>query len=428
MTGQRRLIDDCFIHDKDRLRHAEVLKILSERVTPIADIEQVQLADAADRILAETVTAPRNIPDFTNAAVDGYAFAASSLTAGETPLEIALRIQAGTKIEGRLAAGQAARIFTGAAMPDGSDTCIMQEDAQVDGNNVIIPAGVKPGINVRAAGEDVKAGEAVVSAGSRLRPQELAAIASTGTPKVATYKPLAIALISTGDEIIRPGNDIAKGQVYDSNHHMLRGLLASTGANVTDLGILPDDAGVVEDAIRKASEAFDVIITTGGASRGEADYIVETIEKLGSLHAWQIAIKPGRPLAFGQIGDTVFLGLPGNPVAVFVCFLLYAIPLFTRLQGGNWPTPQHFPLPSDFDMPRLKADRREFWRGWVENTDNGPVLKKFTRDGSGLISGLTQATGLIEVAEDVTSVRKGDILNFIPFTEFGLPVTALDKP
>ena len=338
-----------------------------------------------------------------------------------TTLKTTMRIQAGVALKGALKPGEAARIFTGAVMPEGTDTCIMQEDARTDGDNVVIPAGVKQGINVRAAGEDVKQGSQVVSAGTRLRPQELAAIASTGTAQIETFKPLKMALVSTGDEIIRPGAEIARDQVYDSNQSLLTGLIATTGAQVTDLGVLPDDRTTVETAIRDAAHDFDVIITTGGASRGEADYIVETIERLGSLHAWQIAIKPGRPLAFGQIGDTVFLGLPGNPVAVFVCFLLYAVPMFARLQGATWRKPQRYPLPAGFAMPKLKADRREFWRGWVETGPDGPVLRKFPRDGSGLISGLTQATGLIEVAEDVTSVGEGDTLDFIPFTEFGLP-------
>ena len=421
MNRPRRLIDDCFVHDKDRLRHAAVLKILAERLTPVADIETIELTQANGRVLAQSITAPRDIPDFTNAAVDGYAFAASSLQEGETTLKVTRRIQAGAAITDTLPSGEAARIFTGAAMPDGADTCIMQEDTQVDGNNVVIPQGVRRGINVRAAGEDLRQGDDVVAAGLRLRPQELAAVASTGAPSIQAYKPLTVALISTGDEIIRPGETIVNGQVYDSNQSLLTGLLETTGAEVTDLGVLPDDHAHIETTIREASKRFDVIMTTGGASRGEADYIVETIQQLGSLHAWQIAIKPGRPLAFGQIGDTVFLGLPGNPVAVFVCFLLYAIPVFARLQGANWREPQRYPLPAGFDMPKLKADRREFWRGWVENTADGPVLRKFSRDGSGLISGLTQATGLIEVAEEVTSVTEGEILNFIPFTEFGLP-------
>ncbi len=420
MTAARRLIDDCFLHDKDRLRHDDVLALLRARVSRVVDSEAVGLGDAAGRVLAAPVAAPRDVPAFTNAAVDGYAFAASSLGAGETALQVSARIQAGAADTGHLGRGQAARIFTGAPMPQGADTCIMQEDAQVDGTTLTVPAGVKPGINVRAAGEDVKAGDAVVSSGVRLQPQHLAAIASTGTASIEVFQALRVAVVSTGDEIVRPGTPLESGEVFDANHFLLSGLLKSTGAQMTDLGILPDDRSVVRQAIESAARDHHVILTTGGASRGEADYMIETIQALGSLHAWQLAIKPGRPMAFGQVGDTVFLGLPGNPVAAFVCFLLYVQPVLAALQGADWHPPQRFPVAAGFDIARKKPDRREFQRGWIEGSGVQSVLCKFPRDGSGLISGLTQATGLIEIAEDTIQVRSGDILNFIPFSEFGL--------
>ncbi len=420
MSTQRRLIDDCFLHDKDRLRHDDVLALLNERLGAVAGIETVGLGAAQGRVLAAPVLAARDIPDFSNAAVDGYAFAAASLGDGETVLEVTQRIQAGVHDGALLAAGQAARIFTGAVIPPGADTCIMQEDALASGDTVTVPAGVKPGINVRAAGEDVRAGDVLVAPGVRLRPQELAAIASSGLDRVSVFASLRVAVFSTGDEVIRPGVPLHEGQVYDANHYLLRGLLQSSGAVMTDLGILSDTAASVRRAIGEAAGAHDVIITTGGASRGEADHVVETIQALGSLHAWQLAIKPGRPLAFGQIGDTVFLGLPGNPVAAFVCYLLYVQPVLARLQGADWAPPQRYRVPAGFAIGRKKPDRREFLRGWVENTDTGPVLRKFARDGSGLISGLTQARGLIEIPEEVTSLAVGGAVNFIPFTEFGL--------
>ena len=232
--------------------------------------------------------------------------------------------------------------------------------------------------------------------------------------------PLKVALISTGDEIVRPGNVLGDGQVYDSNHHLLRGLLQTVGAEPVDYGVIADRREAVEAAVTRAATECDVILTTGGASRGEADFIVETIQKLGSLHAWQLAVKPGRPLAMGQVGDCVFFGLPGNPVAAFVTFLLYAQPMFARLQGAGWQPPQRYPLPAGFAIPKKKTDRREFWRGWIDNTTDGPVLRKFDRDGSGLISGLREATGLIEVVEAVSAVAEGDLLNFVPFSEFGI--------
>jgi molybdopterin molybdotransferase len=417
----RKLLDDCFLHDKDRLRHDDAVALILERLSPVAAVESVPIVDAHGRVLAQAVVSPRNIPAFNNAAVDGYAFAGRDLRPdAEARLNVVMRIAAGHSPDGVLKPGQAARIFTGAVMPEGADTCVMQEDTTLDGNAVVIPKGLKPGANTRKAGEDVKAGEVMLQPGERLRPQDIAAIASTGSDTVQVFEPLKVALISTGDEIVRPGNPLGDGQVYDSNHHLLRGLLATAGAHATDYGVIADRREDVEAAVGRAAKECNVILTTGGASRGEADFIVETIQKLGSLHAWQLAVKPGRPLAMGQVGDCVFFGLPGNPVAAFVTFLLYAQPMFARLQGASWQPPQRYPLPAGFVIPKKKTDRREFWRGWIENTVAGPVLRKFERDGSGLISGLRQATGLIEVPEEASSVAEGDLLGFIPFSEFGI--------
>lgn len=416
----RKLLDDCFLHDRDRLRHDDAIALIGERLSPVAEPESVALADAHGRILAEGIFAPRNVPDFTNAAVDGYAFAHASLRTGETRLRVTQRVAAGPRAGERLKPGEAARIFTGAALPEGADTCIMQEDVPVHGDSVIIPAGVMRGINTRKAGEDLKAGDAAAAEGMRLRPQDVAAIASTGRELIACRRRLRVALISTGDEIVRPGRPLAPGQVYDANHHLLTGLLAAADAESIDLGIIADDEGAVRSAIARAAQDCDVILSTGGASRGEADHIVGAIQSLGTLHAWQLAVKPGRPLAMGQIADTVFFGLPGNPVAAFVTFLLYVQPMLARLQGARWQPPRRYAIPAGFGMAKKKPDRREFWRGWIEIDSGRPVLQKFARDGSGLISGLTKAEGLIEVLEETTAVAEGDLLNYIPFSEFGL--------
>ena len=420
MTANRRLLDDCFLHDRDRLRHDEAVALILERLSPVTEPEEVAVGDALGRILAEPVVAPRDIPAFTNAAVDGYAVAHESLEDGESRLPVTMRITAGHTPQTPLRPGAAARIFTGAAMPEGADTCIMQEDATASGDDIVIPSGVKKGANTRAAGEDVKAGEEVVSAGSRLRPQELAAIASTGKERIACARRLRVALVSSGDEVVRPGTPLKPGQIYDSNHALLSGLMAAAGAEVLDIGILPDAREAVRKAIADAAARADVILSTGGASRGEADYMVETIQQMGSLHAWQIAVKPGRPLAMGQVGNTVFFALPGNPVAAFITVLLYVQPMFARLRGAIWHPPRRFLVPAGFVMPSKKAERREFWRGWLEVKDGRQVAMKFPRDGSGLISGLTRAEGLIEVTEEVTQVAEGDMVSFIPFGEFGL--------
>ncbi len=421
MNGKRRILDDCFLHDRDRLSHDEAVALILERLSPVAGSETIVTHAALNRILAEDIVAPRDVPAFANAAVDGYAVAHASLAAaGETRLPVVTRVTAGHPPDRPLAPGEAARIFTGAVMPQGADTCIMQEDVGVVGSDVVVPPGVKMGANTREGGEDVKCGETVVAAGTRLRPQELAAIASTGRDSIACARHLRVALVSTGDEVVRPGNPLASGQVYDSNHALLTGLMAAAGVESIDFGVLPDSREAVRHAVAKAARTADVILTTGGASRGEADFIVETIREMGSLHAWQIAVKPGRPLAMGQVNDTVFFGLPGNPVAAFITVLLYVQPMFARLQGARWHPPRRFQVPAGFAIPKKKADRREFWRGWLEERDGRLIAMKFARDGSGLITGLTKAEGLIEVIEEVTQVAPGDMVSFIPFGEFGL--------
>jgi len=421
--GQRRLLDDCFLHDKDRLRHEEALALLQQRISPIASHESVDLIKAHGRILADDVVATRNIPAFDNAAVDGYALNFNDIDPdNETQMPVSMRIPAGAVPEKPLKSGTVARIFTGAQVPEAADTIIMQEDVQVgDDDQVTFPAGIKRGINLRKAGEDLGKDKVVVAAGERLRAPELTAIASCGQNELTCFKPLSVGLLSTGDEIIRPGTPYASGNVYDANYFLMQSLITSTGANVSDLGIAPDKAEDVERLLVDAAQKYDVIITSGGASRGEEDYVVETINRIGTLHAWQLAIKPGRPMSFGQIGDKIILGLPGNPVAVMVCFTLYVRPLLLRLGGGNWTTPPRYYVPAAFTIERKKTDRREFMRGWVEDDKNGrPQVHKFPNDGSGLISSLRAANGLIELDESVSRVSPGDMVGFIPLPELGI--------
>jgi molybdopterin molybdotransferase len=276
------------------------------------------------------------------------------------------------------------------------------------------------GANVRKAGEDVKAGETVLAEGAVLRPQDLAALASLGFGEVACFQRLRVAFVSTGDEVRRGGANLAAGQVYDANAPMLAPLIGGAGATATDLGVFPDNLHEVKRRLGEAARAFDVIITTGGASRGEEDHMVAALDALGKRHLWQLAIKPGRPMSFGQIGDCVVLGLPGNPVAVFVCFLLYVWPLLRRMGGAAWPEPRRYRLPALFAFPDRKVGRREFWRGMLQETPQGLAVDKFVRDGSGLISGLRAADGLIDIPEDVAEVKPGDLVAFIPFSEFGI--------
>nr|MEC9417264.1 gephyrin-like molybdotransferase Glp [Pseudomonadota bacterium] len=424
MTGKQ-LLDDCFLHDKDRLRHHEALEILKQRLHCIAETETVPLQDAAERILADTVTAPRNVPLADNSAVDGYAFRNADFEEAGGFFRLEQRIAAGHASNADLGPWAAARIFTGAVMPPGADTVAMQEDCethQQDGQDfVIVPQGLKTGANRRKAGEDVAEGTTLLSPGQRLRPQDIAAIASTGQADVSVYRKLKVALVSTGDELRRPGDLITLGDVYDSNHFLLRSLCATLPVEIDDLGILKDDADALEEVLSTAAGSHDVILTTGGASRGEEDHMLKVLDKIGKRHMWQLAIKPGRPMMFGNIGSCVVLGLPGNPVAAMVCFLLYARPVFCVLGGGAFLEPQAFQVPAAFEVPKKKPDRREFYRAYLKPRPDGSLAAhKFQRDGSGLITGLREADGLIEIPEDVTSIRKGELVSFLPFSGFGL--------
>ncbi|HJZ29985.1 MAG TPA: gephyrin-like molybdotransferase Glp [Hyphomicrobiaceae bacterium] len=421
----RKLLDDCFLSDRDRMRHDEALAILRARVHPVVGAASVALPAALNRILAADVVAGQDVPADRNAAVDGYSFAAADAHPdAATTLELVGRAAAGHPHPAAAGTATAVRVFTGAVMPTGHDTVAMQEDVTrhgADGRTfVTIPSGLKAKANVRNAGEDIKAGETVLTAGSVLRPQELAALASLGRTEVDCYAPLRVAILASGDEIVRPGAGLQPGQVYDANSPMLSGLIAATGADTADLGIMPDDAAVVRRRLADAAKRANVIIASGGASRGEEDHMVAALDDLGKRHLWQLAIKPGRPMTFGQIGDCVVVGLPGNPVAVFVCFLLYVWPMLRRLGGGRWPEPQRFRLPAGFAVPNRKRGRREFWRGHLVSGRDGLTVAKFPRDGSGLISGLRAADGLIEVPEDVAEVKPGDLVAFLPFSEFGI--------
>lgn len=419
----KRLLDDCFLHDSDRMRHREAIELLKTRLVPVADSETVTLDETANRILAEPVLSPRNVPPADNSAVDGYAFAHADYLAGNGRFPITARIAAGSKPPEPLKAGSAVRIFTGAPMPEGADTVAMQEDCDTDDGSgtVTIPPGLKSGSNRRKAGEDLKQGDTIADAATLLTPQHIASIASAGFGEVPVFAKLRVALVSGGDELVEPGNTAKSGQIYDTNRHMLKALLTRLPVEVTDLGILPDNPAIIKKTLSEAAQNHDAVISSGGTSRGEEDHIVATLDEIGKRHLWQLAVKPGRPMSFGQIGDTVFFGLPGNPVACMVCFLLYIRPALLRLGGADWHEPMRFPLPAGFEISKKKPGRREFWRGKIVQSGDGRVqLEKFARDGSGLISGLWQSGGLIEVGEDLTAVSPGDLLDFIPWSEFGI--------
>jgi len=422
MSNNRKLLDDCFLHDKDRMKHAEVLDKIANNVSVIVDDEIVELDEAAGRICAEAIAAPRNVPLTDNSAVDGYAFSHQEYLNSNGQFRLGALIAAGQTHHVSLKPGECARIFTGAVMPNNAESVAMQEDCTISDDGIIcIPAGLKKGANCRLAGEDLAAGDVLIEQGEYISPARIAALASIGQAQVKIRKKLRIAIVSTGNEIIEPGQVISAGEIYDANRPMLKALLASELVEISDIGIVPDDEATLTNTLTTASESHDLILTSGGASRGDEDHMLNALDKLGKRHLWQIAIKPGRPMMFGQIKNCIVVGLPGNPVAAFVCSLHYVMQVISGLTGSKLHKPAGMMVPANFQIQNKKTDRREFLRGWLETDGLGIAkAKKFDRDGSGLISGLRRATGLIEIPEEVDHVSTDDLVRFIPLHSFKL--------
>ena len=419
------LTDDCFAAGGPLMTIEQALALILPKLTAVVGKETVALGDALGRVLAEPVIAAISVPEGDNSAVDGYAVHFDDLDpAAETRLRIAGRAAAGHPFAGTPERGTALRIFTGAPMPPGPDTVMMQEDCMVDGNHVVIRPGIKRGSNRRKAGEDVKAGSTILAAGLRLRPQDIGLAAAIGRISLAVSTPLRVALFSSGDELTEPGRPLPAGAIYDSNRFTLAALLRCMGIAVSDLGILSDRRETVQQALAEAARGHDAIVTSGGVSVGEEDHMKAAVEALGRLHAWRLAIKPGRPIALGQIPDgsrqVPFLGLPGNPVAAMVTFVRVLRPILQRLMGESEAPPRLYRVRADFEH-RKKKDRREFLRArlWRE-ADGSLVARKFPREGAGILSSLVEADGLVELPEALTRLEPGSMVEFLPFSEVGL--------
>ena len=395
---------------------AEAATLIRERLQAVGEIETVALSEADGRILAEDIAAPLDLPPFANSAVDGYAINGALIPReGEATLDVSGHILAGTAPR-RLASGCAARVFTGAPMPENADTVYMQEDVRlVAEKRVSLPAGLKRGANTRPAGEDVARGRTILFVGRRLRPQDIALAAAFGLTEVPVRPRVRVAVFSTGNELVEPGDERGRAQLYDSNRAMLGAMARRLGAEVTDLGILRDDQPAISAALTEAARDHDLILTSGGVSTGEADFVKDALEETGSLVLWRIAIKPGRPVAMGVVAGTPLIGLPGNPVASFVTFAHVARPAILALGGGEAPAGLALPLRSAFAY-RKKKDRREYVRVSLRNGEDGLTeAVKFPREGAGLISSLVGTDGLVELPEDVTEVAEGDTVAFIPY-------------
>lgn len=410
------LSDDCFAHGGALLPVDEAARLMAEHVPPIAETETVTLAEAAGRILANHLVAPIPLPSFDNSAVDGYAVRNADLAReGETRLRIVDRVFAGRGAKRAVGAGEAVHIFTGAPMPAGADTVYMQEDARCEDDVVIVPAGLKIGANRRLAGEDIKSGVLALPAGRRLQPQDVALAAALGVRVLPVRRRLRVALISTGNEIVEPGKPLPAFGLYDSNRFLLMGLMHKLGVEVRDLGILPDEPAAIAATIEKAAAAHDLVLSTGGVSTGEADHVKAAVEKLGRLVFWRLAIKPGRPVAMGVVGGKAFVGLPGNPVAVFVTFVHVVRPLILRLAGGSIEPMRALPVRAAFSY-RKKKGRREYVRVQLRSASDG-VLEavKYPQEGAGIITSLTETDGLAELVEDRTTVEPSSSVGFLSY-------------
>jgi molybdopterin molybdotransferase len=410
------LSDDCFAFNGPLLPIEEAAKMMEAQVPPVAEIETVTLKDALGRVTAEDIKSPIALPSFENAAVDGYAVRHGDIGAsGETKFRIVERVFAGENPAQALAAGEAARIFTGAPMPKGADTVYMQEDTRVDENFVIVPPGLKIGANRRLPGEDLKEGAVAVPKGRRLKPQDVALLAAVGLGKVKVRRRVRVAFFSTGNEIVEPGNPLPAAALYDANRYLLLGLLRQLGMETSDLGILKDEPATLEKKIGEAAKTHDLVLTTGGVSTGDADYVKDAVQRLGKLVLWRVAIKPGRPVALGTISGAAFAGLPGNPVAVFVTFAFVVWPLLLRLAGANIEPPIALPVRAAFDYKK-KKDRREYVRVALKRASDG-VMEAFKhpQEGAGVITSLTETDGFAELREDIVTVKKGESINFISY-------------
>jgi len=415
------LTDDCFAFSGPLLRLDDMERLIRERILPVAENEHVPLHGARGRVVAQDVKAPVDLPPFDNSAVDGYAVQHADLQADkETKLAVSGRLTAGARANLAIKPGTAIRIFTGAAMPKGADTVFMQEDVTVEGDRVTVPKGLKLGANRRLAGEDVPAGAIVLPSGTVLEAQHIALAAALGLTEILVRRRLTVAIFSTGDEVVEPGSVRAGAAIYDSNRFLLTELLERLGAIVTDLGILADDPEKLSRKLAEAAASHDLIITSGGVSTGEADYVRDAVERIGKLVFWRVAIKPGRPVALGVIPTlsgqgAAFVGLPGNPVAVFVTFVRVVKPLLRRLSGARPDKLVPLPVRAAFAYKK-KKDRREYVRVALKRAPDGEIeALKHPQDGAGILTSLTETDGLLEFPEDVTTVEPGARVGFLSY-------------
>ena len=389
----------------------QLLDALLERARGVTASETVPVTDALGRVLAAPQTSAITVPPLDNSAMDGYAVRVADVAVAGVRLPVSQRTLAGS-VGTPLVPGTAARIFTGAPVPPGADAVVMQEYCGCEGDEVIIHALPRPGENIRRAGEDIEAGAQVLSAGTRLGAAEMGLAASVGLAELPVFRELKVACFFTGDELVTPGAPLAPGRIYNSNRYTLTGLVNGLGCELIDLGIVPDTLEATEAALAQAAREADVVITSGGVSVGEADYVKAAVEKLGRVEMWKVAMKPGKPLVYGRVGEADFIGLPGNPVSAFVTFCLFVRPFLLKRMGAADVLYRAFAVQADFAWKKPGA-RREFLRSRLQ--PNGK-LGLFPNQSSGVLTSCAWADGLVDL-EIGQTIRPGDWVRFIPFSE-----------
>jgi molybdopterin molybdotransferase len=391
----------------------DALAQILRKVSVVSKTENIALHEAAGRVVADNIKAAINVPGYDNSAMDGFAVNTEFVKEAGVSLPISQIIPAGISGE-TLKPGTSARIFTGAPIPDGADAVILQEDTDYDTQQVTIKEVPEAGQNIRLCGHDIKQGNIIFEQGHKLMPQDIGLLASLGIDQLDVFTRLKVAIVNTGDELVTPGKQLKLGQIYESNSYTLAALLNSLRLQVQKLGIVKDDREATEKALQQAAEEADCIISSGGVSVGEADFVKEAVNKLGELSLWKLAIKPGKPFSFGRVGDTPFFGLPGNPVAVFVTFLMLVKPYLLKMQGAKNIYPPIYRIAAGFDHTE-PGSRQEYIRVRLQQNENKQELVPFPNQGSSVMTSTSWADGLAIIPIN-TQVKKGDLLDFLPFT------------
>ena len=415
--------NDCYNTSQNLLPAQAVWDAMQRLAQPHGRQQQRPLGDCHNLVLADHIISHFDSPRFDNVAVDGWALRHADLAPNNYCLPMMPgAANAGASQHIALQPGHCLRVFTGARMPTNADTIVMQEDVHMHNGKLEFHPNTKANSNWRPRGEDVRKGDIILTQGQTIRPQDIGLAAATGNTRLPVYMPVKVALFSTGDEVYEIGSELPEDGIYDVNRHLLKALYQDLQCQVTDLGIIADNYDSLYQALDQAAQEHDLIITSGGASTGDHDHIAQVLAALGEVHAWRVAIKPGRPLAFGTLnsGQALFLGLPGNPVAANVCSLMFGAPLVKALAGNPWQKPISYPQTLGFTINK-KVGRREWIRVFREVQEDGSILlKRSAAHGSGILTSMTKAQGLVEVSEQTTHIAQGSQVDYIPFTQFGI--------